>query len=271
MTGPGSQNLPDDVVRRPKKTFVAVGSASWMITFSDMVTLLLTFLVMIVCITTLDPRTTFPLKEGVVLEEDASSVQMGDGRLLYADRGMLAPVIELAENLDKIPEDVMFDQREIKNAIFQLDPAKTTEYEQWQRVTDDGVKVFRDNRGLVVQWDRSLLFPEGNTVLLEDNLRLLQSLALFLKGLSLPVSIESHTNPLSPLEGGLELEAYDLSLRRSKVVMEYLVSLGLSEQRFRIGGHGGTRPRTIAPDEAWENSRLEIIIYQPEQTSLFGR
>ena len=270
-SGTASRNPIAEAARRPKKAPVKVGSASWMITFSDMVTLLLTFLVMIIGITNLDPRTTFPLKEGVVLEEEATTIQLGDGALLHADRGLLAPVIELAENLDKIPENIQFDQREIKNAIFQLDPAKTSEYEQMWEADDDGITVFRDNRGLVVQWDRSLLFPEGNTVLLGDNLRLLQSLALFLKGLSLPVSIESHTNPLSLLEGGRELEAYDLSLRRSKVVMEYLVSLGLPEQRFRIGGHGGTRPRTMDPEEAWENSRLEIIIYQPEQTSLFGR
>ena len=271
MNGTGSRNLIAEVVRRPKKSFGPVASASWMVTFSDMVTLLLTFLVMIVSITTLDPRTTFPLKEGVLLEEEANSIQLGDGMLLHADRGMLAPVIELMENLDNLPEDILFDQREIKDAIFQLDPVKTPEYEQWQRVTDDGIKVFRDNRGLVVQWDRSLLFPEGNTVLADENLALLQKMALFLKGLSLPVSIESHTNPLSPLEGGAERPAYELSLRRSKVILEYLVSLGLPEKRFRIGGHGGTRPRTMDPEEAGENSRLEIIIYQPEQTSLFGR
>lgn len=271
MNRADSQNLVVEVVRRPKKTAPTVGSASWMITFSDMVTLLLTFMVLIVSITTLDPRTTFPLKEGVLLEEDENSIQLGDGRLLYADQGMLAPVIELMENIDKIPEDVMFDQREIKDAIFQLDPVKTPEYEQWQRVTEGGINVFRDNRGLVVQWDRSLLFPEGNTILLDDNIRLLQMLALFLKSLSQPVSVESHTNPLSPLEGGAEAEAYQLSLRRSKVVMEYLVSLGLTEQRFRIGGYGGTRPRTMDPELAWENSRLEIIIYQPEPNSLFGR
>jgi len=271
MSNSGSQNLVAEVVRKPKKEAASIGSASWMVTFSDMVTLLLTFLVMIVSITTLDPRTTLPLTEGVVLEDGSETIQLADGSLLYADQGMLAPVIELVENIDKIPENVMFDQREIKNAIFQLDPAKTLEYEQLRQTADDGIKVFRDNRGLVVQWDRSLLFPEGNTILMDDNILLLQRMALFLQGLSQPVSIESHTNPLSPLEGGAEREAYDLSLRRSKVVMEYLVALGLDERKFRIGGYGGTRPRTMDPESAWENSRLEIIIYQPERSSLFGQ
>jgi chemotaxis protein MotB len=242
-----------------------------MVTFADMVTLLLTFLVMVVSITTLDPHTVLPLKEGVVLERPVDSVQLGDGALLFADQGKLAPVIELAANLDKLPPDVMFDQQEIKNAIFQLDPAKTPDYERMRQAADEGVSVFRDNRGLVIQWDRSLIFAEGDSRLLDEHLGLLQSVALFLKSLSLPVSIEGHTNPLSPAEGGSEAAAYALSLARSKAVMEYLAGLGVAEARFRLGGYGGARPRNLDPDAAWENSRLEIVVYKPEPTSLFGR
>lgn len=105
----------------------------------------------------------------------------------------------------------------------------------------------------------------------EDNLLLLQKLAALLSALNLPVSIEGHTNPLSLLEGETGPAAYELSLRRAKVVMEYLVSLGLPERRFRIGGHGGSQPRTEDPDLAWENSRLEIVIYKPEAASPLGR
>lgn len=271
MNETADRNLIPEVVRRPKKATATASTSSWMITFSDMVTLLLTLLVMIISITTLDPHTAFNLREGMTPDEESTIVQLGDGSLLYADRGMLAPVIELVENLDKIPENIIFDQREIKNAIFQLDPVRTWDYEQWQYLTDHRVSVFRDNRGLVVQWDRSLLFPEGSVIMHDNNTRLLQKLTLFLKSLSRPVSVESHTDPLSPLEGGATMEAYELSLRRSKAVMEYLVSLGVAEQRFRIGGHGGTRPRTLDPERSWENSRVEIIILQPDPSSLFGR
>ncbi len=84
------------------------------------------------------------------------------------------------------------------------------------------------------------------------------------------MSVEGHTNSASLLEGGHGPAAYDLSMRRAKVVMEYLVSLGLPEKRFRIGGYGGSRPLTRDPDLAWENSWLDIVLYQPDQSSLLG-
>jgi|GEM_PF-5019848 Flagellar motor protein len=256
--------------RRKKATPPAAAAGSWLTTFADMVTLLLTFLVLLISITTMDPRSTRLLSEGLVSEETRQEI-WSDGVLHFSDWGLLAPVVELIENIDRLPEDVMFDQREIKNAVFQLDPAKTPNYEQLQEAAEEGVEIFRDNRGLVVRWDRSLLFPEGGTTMFDENLMLLQKMAGLLSALELPVSIEGHTNPLSPLEGATGPVSYELSMRRSKVVMEYLVSLGLPERRFRIGGHGGAQPRTNDPDLAWENSRLEIVIYKPEASSITGR
>ncbi|UQZ89993.1 hypothetical protein C4J81_12590 [Deltaproteobacteria bacterium Smac51] len=252
-----------------RSTSPSPGSVSWIISFADLVTILLTFLVLIIGITTQTPRTDFLLKEGV-LEGEADYIRRGDGTLMFSDKSLLAPVIELMENLDSLPENVMFDQEEFKRAVFQLDPARTPDYQRLEEAARGGVEFSRDNRGLVIKWDRALLFPEGGAILMDDNVLLLEKLAVFLQNVQLPVSIESHTNPLSPLEGGNDPAAYDLSLRRSKVVMEFLTGLGLAEERFRLGGYGGSRPRTEDSERAWENSRLEIIIYRPEQSSWRG-
>lgn len=263
--------VPEEIIRKPKKGPGPTTKVNWLTSFADLVTLLLTFLVLLISVTSLEPHTPFTRPEGDLTEQPEVSVNLGDGVLLFSDAGLLAPVVELAENIDRLPADVMLDQREIKDAIFQLDPVKTPEFEQLREAADEGVKVFRDNRGLVVQWDRSLLFPEGGTTMFPDNLLLMQKLAIFLNAMGLLISVEGHTNPLSLLEGGTGPVSYELSLRRSKVVMEYLVSLGVTENRFRIGGHGGGRPRTADPDLAWENSRLEIVIYKPEPRSWSGR
>lgn len=254
--------------RRRKGAGGSAQSGSWLITFADMVTLLLTFLVLIISVTTMDPHTEFTQKEGVLVQDDR--VILGNGKFLFSDRRILAPVVELVENLDKLPPDVLFDQKEMKDAIFQLDPSLSAEYRELWEAADRGVDISLDNRGLVVKWDRSLLFPEGNTVLLDENQLLLQKLAIFLKNISQPISVESHTNPFSALEGGNGPASYELSMRRSRVVMDYLVSLGLEEKRFRIGAHGGSRPLTSDPELAWENSRLEIVIYEPERSSPLG-
>lgn len=244
--------------------------ASWLATFADMVTLLLTFLVLIISVTNVELRTPFTKSEGVLEEDDNQHIRLGNGVLLFSDRTMLEPLVKMVEELVKLPKNMYFDQDSIKEALFQLEPTHTPDFEKLQETVDEGVEIFKDHRGLVIQWDRNLLFPEGSAFIYEENMLLLQKMAILLLSLDLPVSVESHTNPLSPLEGVLGPESYSLSLARSKVVMEYLVSLGLPERRFRLGGYGGISPRTMDPNLAHENSRLEIVIYQPDQTSLFG-
>jgi flagellar motor protein MotB len=95
--------------------------------------------------------------------------------------------------------------------------------------------------------------------------------AELLNTLTLPVSVDSFTNPLSELEGGESPMAYKLSTRRSRVVMDYLVSLGMKESRLRLGSFGGTRPLTDDPENGAQNSRLEIVIYTPVQSSWAGQ
>lgn len=247
----------------------AQGQASWITSFADMVTLLLAFLVLIFGVTNLDPRTPFQLSEGVLREENGF-VRLGNGVLLFSDRGLLAPVVDLAENLIRLPDDIQLDQEAIKTALFQLDPSQSPDYERLQTAVGQGVGISRDDRGLVIRWDRALLFPEGGAALYEENQLLLQKMAVLLMSQNLPVSVEAYTNPLSPLEGGEGPEAFDLSFRRAKVVMEYLVSLGVPENRFRIGAHGGLTPLVTNPEQAWRNSRLEIIIYRPDQGAPLG-
>ena len=257
---------PVEIIRKPRRAPASVPAGSWLTTFADMVTLLLTFLVLLISVTTLEPRSEFSLPDGAA--EESEQAAQGDGVLLYSNTGLMAPALAL---IDRLPEEVMFDPREIKAAIFQLDPVKTPDFEQIEEAAEEGVKIFQDTRGLVIQWDRSLLFPEGGSTMFEENLLLLQKMAAFLNNVKLPVSIEGHSNPLSELEGGDGPAGYELSMQRAKVVMDYLVGQGLPENRFRIGGHGGSRPRTLDPEQAWENSRLELIIYQPDQRSWAGR
>ncbi len=168
-----SRILPAPIIRRPKSGPPPPIKSSWLTSFADMITLVLTFLVLLISITTLDPHTDLSVPEGE-LTEPAEEVLRGSGVLLYSNRGLMAPVVEMVENLDNLPPDMMFDPEEVKNAIFQLDPAKATEYEQLQEAIDDRIKISRDSRGLVIQWDRSLLFPEGGTIMYEDNLVLLR-------------------------------------------------------------------------------------------------
>jgi len=248
-----------------------INPGAWLLTFSDMVTLLLTFFVMIISITSLDPRSLVVSEGPDILKSDEEDARIsGPGLLKFSDPYLVKPLLELIANQEKIPSDAKLDQDEIKSALFQLDPVNTPDYQRLEREVRDNVSIFKDERGLVIRLNEAILFPEGGTLLKPENLLLLNSLAALLSNLTLPVSVESHTNPFSELEGGQTALAYRLSTRRSKIVMDYLTSIGISYSRFRLGAYGGSRPVTDDPSLGSINSRLEIVIYKPVQNSWTG-
>ncbi|MDR2338573.1 MAG: OmpA family protein [Deltaproteobacteria bacterium] len=244
---------------------------AWLLTFSDMVTLLLTFFVLIIAITTIDPKSLVVDGEEEVNLAELQEIY-GSGLLGFADPYLMEPVVRLFEDMDSLPQGAVLNQEEIKNAIFQLEP-KDPAVNPMQAQADtvrDSVSVFKDERGIVLRWDESVLFPEGGTLLVEANLVLLARLSEFLALTDLPVSVEGFTNPLSPLEGGTGPLSFELAAARSKVVMGYLTRLGLSESRFRLGAYGGTRPLSLDPSRARENARMEIVLYTPPKSSWKG-
>jgi chemotaxis protein MotB len=248
-----------------------IQSGAWLITFSDMVTLLLTFFVLIIAITTIDPR-SLAENEGEEIEENRLVEIYGNGALGFSDPYILDPVVKLFESMDQLPEGAVLNQEEIKNAIFQLDPKDPALRPEpaLEQAVRDSVSVFKDERGMVLRWDGSVLFPEGGTLLAEGSLALLARVAEFLARTDLPVSVEGFTNPLSDLEGGTGPPSFELSAERSKVVMGFLTGLGLGESRFRLGAYGGTRPLSLDPRTASANARIEIVVYTPPKSSWKG-
>lgn len=253
------------MARAPKGSSSGINPTAWLLTFSDMVTLLLTFFVMIISITSIDPRVAADIS-GQAMTETAV-LQPGPGVLGFTNPQLLA---SLAESMETLPPDASLDDSEIKAALFQLDPEDFPDYQRLEMEAEDAVSIFKDERGLVIRWDKDILFAEGTSILRGDNVVLLDRLAALLATLSLPISLECHTNPLSDMEGGDTMEAYELSARRAKIVMGHLAGLGLPERRFRLGAFGGARPLSAEPQDSSRNSRLEIILYTPPKPSWKG-
>jgi chemotaxis protein MotB len=244
-------------------------SQGWLLTFSDMVTLLLTFFVLIISITTTDPKSLVVVEEEPTMGEDSPLIQ-GPGTLGFSNPSLIAPLVDLIQNLEKLPPDAMIDQREFKAALFQLDPESTPDYQTLNEEIRDKVSVYRDERGLVVRWDKAILFPEGSAILRTEALPALAKMAGLLSSFNLPVSLDCHANPYSELEGGTSDFAYRLTAQRAKAALEYFTGVGLSPGRFRLGAFGGGRPAVADPLEGARNSRLEIVIYRPAKSSWKG-
>ncbi|MDR1678062.1 MAG: OmpA family protein [Deltaproteobacteria bacterium] len=257
------------MARKHQSEDTGLDPTGWMLTYSDMVTLLLTFFVMIISITSIEPGTLADIDDQTS-RSHLTALPVGPGLLGFSNPALVSSLIELTEKLDDLPPDISLDQNEIKAALFQLDPINSPDYQRLEQEITDSVSIFKDERGLVIRWNKAILFPEGSAILRGENMVLLSRMGQVLQALTLPVSVDSFTNPLSESEGGDSTVAYDLSTRRSKVVLEYLASQGMPDNRLRLGTFGGSRPVTDDPDKGAENSRLEIVIYSPPKSSWKG-
>ncbi|MEW6266642.1 MAG: flagellar motor protein MotB [Thermodesulfobacteriota bacterium] len=225
----------------------------WMVTFSDLVNLLLTFFVLLVAMSTMDVAS---------LQQMAGPFVSGGGGPLEAPQDERArELARLLEGIERAPAESAAGVEELKTVLFKFEDA---EFSKMMALPDREIEVSSDARGLVIQVSDSILFREGGSDLKPEFLPVLSRIAELLRVSRRPVSIEGHTDD-SPLEGAGRTWAWDLSFQRAKAVLDYFtLDEALAQERFRVGGFGATRP--LVPNNSRENRaknrRIEIILYR---------
>jgi len=232
---------------------VQLNPMGWMVTFSDLVTLLLTFFVLLISMSSMDVRS---IKQAFGLFFTGAS-----GVLNYSTEGQMQDMARFLEKMDTVPAGELLNQQDFKEALFQFEDV---EYNRLMSLVDRDINVQLEKRGLVIQLADYILFSEGGAVLRPEYLPILNRIASFLRATHYPISIEGHTDA-SPLEGPNDAWAWELSLERALAVLAYFTDEeGLLMERFRVAGYGASKP--IVPNDTprnrARNRRIEIILYK---------
>jgi len=222
--------------------------AEYMLTYGDMVTLLLCFFVLLY---------SPPIEEGsriklILAAFSGLGVQTG-GNTLQA--GKLA---ELGNNIMSLPsmESARSMDNSRKRAISTFQPEIKTKK----------IRIKEDERGLVISLAADSFFKPGTADIdIEQARETLQKAASLLNSKDLTNKIfrvEGHTDatpigPDSPWPSN-----WELSTARSTNVLHYLVDFGVNEKQFQVAGFADTMP--LASEETEEgrayNRRVDIII-----------
>ncbi|HMB15452.1 MAG TPA: flagellar motor protein MotB [Pelovirga sp.] len=213
------------------------GAPLWMVTFSDMMTLLLTFFVLLLSMATLDQ---------VRFQQAAESLSgaFGVGVLESSTRTEVAP----PQVMSRVPIDDDFNARVYQRLRTQLRELKL----------DRQIELVKDRGAVVLRVDEAILFSSGQSTLSPDADPVLRKVAELVRPLPLNVKIEGHTDDI-----GGDMQNWELSVARAVSVLRFMVSdqlLPLS--RISATGYGSHRPLfpNLSERERILNRRVEFVL-----------
>jgi chemotaxis protein MotB len=233
-----------------KKKEAEAAKNEWIVTYSDMVTLLLCFFAVM-----FNPDESNP----AMLEQIAVSMQMqGMGASAGGNTLSAGKMADLGNSLNSLPS--MDRGRAMgtayRKAISLFNP----------EVKSNKVRVTSDERGIIISLASDAFFnPASAVVNVERTREILLRLANLLTSTDMAgrkFRIEGHTDstPIDP--AGPWESNWHLSTMRSINVLHYLTDLGCDEKRFQVAGFADTMP--VASDVTAEgrayNRRVDVVI-----------
>ncbi len=225
----------------------------WIVTYGDMVTLLLCFFVALFDTTEMD------ITQTEMLVSSMSNVGMGaleGGSSLSSGK-----MAELGNTVSSMPamEKGRSLGTALKKAISLFNP----------EIRSNKVRVTHDERGLVISLASDAFFkPASDEIDIEETRELFVRLAELLKAQDIAgrkFKIEGHTDA-EPVDPASRFRSnWDLSAARSIAVLRFLLDFGVSEKSFQVAGFSDTVP--LASNDTREgrayNRRVDVIILDP--------
>ncbi len=222
------------------------GAADWMLTYGDMVTLLLTFFVMMYTTAEVDGsqlKLILAAFSGLGVLEGGNTLQAGE-------------LAELGNNIMSLPS---MDKGRA------LDKARKLAISQFQpEIKSKKVRITEDERGLIISLAADSFFRPASAEIDIDNTReTLQKVSRLLISLEdRKFRIEGHTDSMATDPDGEWPTNWELSSARSVNTLKYLLQYGVPEKQFQVAGFADTVPLASndTPEGRAYNRRIDIVI-----------
>jgi chemotaxis protein MotB len=255
-------------MRRIKGRVKPQGGPVWLMTFADMMLLLLTFFVLMLALSSIDlmryQRVVNSIQHsfGTVFHQGGPTG--GDSDKLFTTGGgntaePIPPIRPAAYSKPKKetpPKAVVVEEDPI--SMLQKKLGKTF----LEQIQKREITLTRTAQGVSVRFAEQISFDSADSKIGGDFIPLLSSLSATLKGGGYSIIIEGHTDN-RPVLSGRYSSNWSLSSARAASVAEYMVQVvGVSPNQVIAQGRGPSVP--IAPNDTPDNQRLnrrvEVIV-----------
>lgn len=236
------------MARRKRSSGSGASGDSWLATYSDTITLLLTFFVLLYSMSSLDAQ---KLKELSQAFNEVMAGKSADSILEYNLYNGQVPLVggespyDSTESLGGRSDTY----EEIKNYVEKNNLSST-------------VEIVEDERGVIIQLRDSILFESGKANLKSDSIKILDTISVLIGTMDNSIIVEGHTDNV-PHSSSEYASNWELSAARAVTVLRYFVDgKGQNPTRFSSAGYGEYKP--LVPNNSAENRaknrRVNILI-----------
>lgn len=222
------------------------GAPEWVVTYGDMMSLLLTFFILLAALSELKK------------EEQYQAITRSVQRSFGMDKGWNGRELKPEQPISSIMPQVDDEKRQRKQPNRSQAPDQGV----------DGVnrEVTRVREGMIFTVGGRILFSPGSATLTDENRAALRGLAEEIRGRKNKVEIRGHA---SPMERSLALanrqDLWTLSYARAKAVLDYMTGdeVALPPDLFRVMASADSEPmvaRVYTQDDQGLNRRVEVLV-----------
>ena len=228
------------------------GAPEWMVTYGDMMTLLLCFFVIIVAMSETKKDEKF------LKVMNAIRQQFGYYAATQAVPGMSPPLNSLLDRLS--------------GAGLPLSTHAGKHGNRTRSLVGKFLRVRTVRDGLKITLGGPVLFKQGRADLPDAARDELNTLAEILVGKPHKLSVKGHTDRHPLKEGDPHKDKWDLGYARAKAVAQYLIGKGVDRQRINIASAGPheTFKQTRSEVQRSLNRRVEIYVTEAHVQDYLG-
>jgi len=255
-------------MRRRRAEEVKKGAPEWMNTYGDMVTLLLTFFIMLFAMSTIEDskfndiiqsiQSSLGSYEGAIgLLNGGTSINnsniIGDGEEVDPNLEQITAVLE---NIRTGQVDSNIGQNDMESIYYQV-----KDYLENNNLSEE-IVIIQEDKGLLIRFKDNVLFDSGKAVIKENAKVILNNIANILNEVDRDIRVEGHTDN-RPINTPQFPSNWELSTQRAVNVLKYFIEInGIAPARLSAVGYGEYHP--IADNSTEEgrqkNRRVDIVI-----------
>jgi chemotaxis protein MotB len=230
----------------------------WMVTYSDMTTILMTFFVLLYALTAAKVDDDL-----LIIAQDEDDVMI----LGQEAQSSLSDVTEEEHQLIMQFKELSKDQQQTVLSEMRALRVKAKEVMAYlkQGKMEDEVEVKVTAEDIVIIPTAPLIFPEGSAEIRKSFYPILDKIAWLIKSTGASVRVEGHTDdtPIHPRHRSRYSSNWELSAARAISVAHYLEEDNIPSNRISASAYGSSHPRYSGegPDIKSQNRRVEFHIY----------